>query len=145
MVYVPIILNDEQLDDRLFQNIHALVDEYSLSNTTVSVQDSELSKQLPGYIIYIPDVSASSRDMRSTNQQRTAVINIEYVCHPKQGYRQLSLMSDAFEDGLNDENNNLRLARLRYTGKSVVSVLPIDVSGQQVYSKTISYSFEVLL
>ena len=145
MVYVPTIITDTAVEDKLFQNIFSLVTEYKLSNTSINIQDNHTGKDLPAYVLYLPEITANHRDMRSNNQRRTAVINIEYVCSPRQGYRQLSLMSDAFEAGLNTENNNLRLARLRLTGKSTVSVGPLDVSGQQVFTKVISYSFEVLL
>ena len=145
MVYTPVVLTTAQLEDKLFQNIYSLLDSSKLSGTTIKSQDDQNYKDFPSYTIYIPDVDSSTRDMRGTNQKRQAKVQIEYNCNPVQGYRQLSLMSDAFESAINTNNNNLRTARLRFISATTVSTQPVMVSQQTVFGKIKTYTFEVLL
>jgi hypothetical protein len=145
MVYVPIVLSTTGLDDKLFQNFLRLVEEYKYSNTTVVVQDSILPVTYPVNIIYIPDKSQLIRDMTSSNLKRSVTLRIDFDCLPKQGYRQLALMSDSIEKGFLDESDNLHAARLRYKGSQILFAEPINVNGQLVYSKGVEYYFEVLL
>ena len=146
MAYTPVPVTADALGDKLFQNIHRLVSEYAVANSYITVQDSEVSvEQYPVYVIFIPETVRNTSDMRSDNQRITVSVQIDFDAIRTQGYRQTTLMYDAFEAGLRSENANLSTARLRYVSSSTLSNEPIDVNGQQVFSRAEEFTFEVLL
>jgi hypothetical protein len=145
MVYVPIVLTATGLEDKLFQNFYRLLDTHKYANTSLVVQDQVLQISYPANIIFIPDKTALQRDMKSNNQKRVVTLRVDFACLPVQGYRQVTLMSDSFEDGLLADNEKLYTARLRYKGSQTLFIEPLNINGQLVYTKAVEYVFEVLL
>lgn len=144
MAYVPVEVNEQNLADKIFQNIHRLVDEYKLSSTSITTQDSLVDAVFPIYVIYIPDITKIRTDFKSNNRKKSFMVQIDFDVKAESGWRQTALMADALDYGLQQETDNLKIANLCFIGSKTLANEPIDVNGQLVYSRSEEYEFEVL-
>jgi len=143
---VPIEITQIDFDTILFQNIFRLVDEYKLTNSYITVQDREKEASYPLYTIFIPSSSKKFRDNKRTKVWTGVSVQLDFDTLPGSGDWQKSAeMLNKLEVGLEAQAVNLRTAKMRYCGNDFMSAEPIDVNGQQVFCRSISFNFEVLL
>ena len=146
MTYVPIEITQIDFDSILFQNIFALVDEYKVANSMILVQDREKKVTYPLYTIFIPSSPKHFRDNKRTKVWTPISVQIDFDALPGDGdWQQGAEMLNKLEVGLEAQADNLRTAKMRYCGNDFMSAEPIDVNGQQVFCRSISFKFEVLL
>ena len=146
MAYVPIVTSKTTVRDDVFRNVLRLVNEFALANTTVIVQDTEVNATYPSYTVFIPVIPKVSRNMRNNNYKYTAKCQVDFDVLPNAGgWRKAAQMADALDAGIENESANLKLARLSYIDSIELSNEPIDLNGQQVLSKSVEFTFEVLL
>ena len=142
---MPIITTRSNLEGAIFRNILRIVEEYQVSNSSISVQDTEKNITFPNYTLFLPLYGRNKTSNQGSRSTVSATMVIDFDATMSQGYKKCNEMHQALEDGLESEEDNLQTARLRYTGSEIVDFLPIDINGQQVLCKTVRFDLEVLL
>lgn len=148
MAYTPITILRSNVETAVFRNIFRIINEYKVSGSSIKVQDTETDVSYPQYTIFIPDLSKTKRYLNnSTNPQNiTFGVQIDFDALPESGgWAKCAEMKQAFIDGLDAEYSNLRTANLDWIDEVDLSNEPMDINGQQVFSKSTEFTFRVLI
>jgi len=130
------------LNSTLFSNLYALVDEYQVANSYITVQDREKDATYPLYTIFIPKAPRVYTDNKRTTVKIPVSVNIDFDAAPGDGdWQKTAEMQDALENGLESETTALKVAGLTYKGGTILSTEPIDINGQQVFCRTVRFDF----
>jgi len=146
MTYVPTIITKADFDSILFRNIYNLVSEYSVANAEITVQDREKNATYPLYTIYVPDVIKKLQDNRNRTTHVPVSFQIDFDALPGNGdWQKTTEMQNKLENGFETEKTLMRGAGIAYIGSETLSSEPIDINGQQVFSKAVRFDFTVMI
>lgn len=145
MPYTPIVVTQSTANSNTFRNVYAVTDNYKLSGSTVTAANNEIQSDKPSYNIYPIEMSQTSRDFYGSSYDRFVNIQIDIACNAKDGWKKLDEMLDSLDAGFRGESDNLKTARLKYQGYTIVSIDPLESNGSQVFIKSISLNFKILL
>lgn len=145
MTYTPIVVTQSTVNSGVFRNVYTLTDNYKVSGSLVNAANNETNSDKPSYNIYPIELTQTSRDFYASSFDRFVNIQIDLICNASSGWKKLDEMLDALDAGFRTESDNLKTARLKYQGYTIVSIDPLESNGSQVFYKTISVSLKVLI
>jgi hypothetical protein len=145
MAYTPIVVTQSTVNSGVFKNVYVLADSYKVTNSTVTAANNEIQSDKPSYNIYPIEITQTSRDFYGSSFDRFVNIQIDIACNAKDGWKKLDEMLDSLDNGFRTESDNLKTARLKYQGYTIVSIDPLESNGSQVFIKSVSLNFKILI